>query len=112
VEVIVALPGNVGDAQNRTAARAAAEQQGDLVAQVVANEGKGATGKSGGERTRGRLIGGDRTSVRINPLQDHLVLTDVQTLAIAAANRLNADLGRAPEMSSPRDCARAQPKPS
>src|SRR4029434_737837 len=93
-EVVVAPAGNVGDAQHRTAARATAGQHSDLVSEVIANEWKGAAGKSGCECTHGRLIGGDRTPVRVNPLQDHLVFTDVQTLAITAADRLDADLGR------------------
>ena len=42
--------------------------------------------------------GRDRVPGLVDPLEHHLVLADVQAIALAAADRLDADLGRAPEI--------------
>ena len=47
---------------------------------------------------RGRLIRADWAPGRVDTLEDHLVLADVKTIAVAASNCLDTDLGRAPEV--------------
>src|SRR6478672_6732685 len=95
-EVVVTPTSDVGNAHHRTAAFAASGQQRDLVAEVITNERERAAGKPGRERTRGRLIRSDWPPSGIDPLEDHLVLADVKTIALAAADSLNSDFGRAP----------------
>ena len=43
-------------------------------------------------------VGADRTPDLVDPFEDHLVRADVQAVALPAADGLDADLGRPPEV--------------